>query len=169
MPETKQVDLDRTGFYLEMIAHLTTSLENVIGLEDAEGYYGIVGTAIGERLSDAYAQAFGRRDMSADEIGEILVDLKRRIDGGFRVASVEDGVITLTNDRCPFGEKALGRKSLCMMTSNVFGTIASEASGQANVELQETIAAGDGRCCVKVYLNRPEAPGLQYFGAHEDR
>ena len=31
--------------------------------------------------------------------------------------------IVLGNRRCPFGEKVLGRPSMCMMTSNVFGSI----------------------------------------------
>lgn len=168
MPDSKQIDLDQTSFYLEVLAHLTTSLERVIGLDDAEGYFGIVGTAVGDRLSAAYADIFEARGMSAEQIGAVLVDLKRRIDGGFRILSVEDDVITLYNDRCPFGDKALGRKSLCMMTSNVFGTIASEAAGQANVELQKTIAAGDGCCRVVVHLNRPDAPGLQYFGENDN-
>lgn len=40
------------------------------------------------------------------------------------------------------GEKVLGRESMCMMTSNVFGYIAAQNTGYAKVELQETIARG---------------------------
>jgi len=55
-----------------------------------------------------------------------------------------------------------------MMTSNVFGTLASANLGYARVDLEETIARGDGRCRVVVHLREDEAgaqaPGLEYFG-----
>ncbi len=41
---------------------------------------------------------------------------------------------------------ALGRPSLCMMTSNVFGVIAAENLGYAKVALTETIALGAPGC-----------------------
>ena len=157
-------ELDTTGFYLEMIANLTSSLEHVIGNEDAEGYLALVGSQMGRELYKAYCTDAGVSDLPIEKISEILVDLKARIDGGFSVESLEDGKITLVNTRCPFGEKALGRQSLCMMTSSVFGTISSEATGQANVDIQQSIAAGDGCCRVVVYLNQPDAPGKRYFG-----
>ncbi len=34
---------------------------------------------------------------------------------------------------------------MCMMTSNVFGSIAAENLGYAKIELQETVATGDER------------------------
>jgi len=156
-------DLDKTGFYLEMIANLTSSLERVIGFEDAEGYLALVGSEMGHDLFKSYCAESGTTDLPIEKIAEILVDLKAHIDGGFSVESIEDGKITLVNTRCPFGKKAVGRESLCMMTSSVFGTISSEAVGQANVEIQNAIAAGDAGCRVVVYLNQPDAPGKRYF------
>ena len=157
-------DLDKTKFYLEMIANLTSSLERVIGNEDAEGYLALVGSEMGHDLYKAYCSGTGAPDLTVEKIAKVLVDLKTRIDGGFSIESVEDGKITLINDRCPFGEKAVGREFLCMMTSSVFGTISSEAAGQANVDIRESLAAGDTCCRVVVYLNQPEAPGKRYFG-----
>ena len=56
---------------------------------------------------------------------------------------------------------------MCMMTSNVFGSIAAENLGYAKVELQETIARGDSGCRVVVYLELTEeaedAFGREYF------
>jgi predicted ArsR family transcriptional regulator len=156
---------DRTGFFLEMIAQLSSSLEDVIGLEDAEGYFALVGTSIGSQMSAHYRKANGHDDLTAQQIAEALVDLKTRIDGGFSIESVTDTQITLVNTRCPFGEKVIGRRSLCMMTSNVFGTIAADAAGRATVDLQETIAAGDAGCRVVVHLRRSDTPGMAYFGA----
>ncbi len=157
-------ELDKTGFYLEMIANLTSSLERVIGYEDAEGYLALVGSEMGHDLYKTYCSDAGVSDLPIEKIAEVLVDLKARIDGGFSIESIEDGKITLVNTRCPFGEKASGRQSLCMMTSSVFGTISSEAAGQANVDIQQSIAAGDTCCRVVIYLNQPDAPGKRYFG-----
>lgn len=157
-------DLDKTRFYLEMITNLTSSLERVIGYEDTEGYLALVGSEMGHDLYKAYCSDSGKPDLTAEAIAKVLVDLKTRIDGGFSVESVEDGKITLINNRCPFGKKAAGLQSLCMITSSVFGVISSEAAGQANVDIQKSLAAGDTCCRVVVYLNQPEAPGKRYFG-----
>ncbi|MFI8308787.1 methanogen output domain 1-containing protein [Streptomyces sp. NPDC085927] len=83
------------------------------------------------------------------------MDLKRRIKGDFFVIEQDDTKIVLGNRACPFAEKVLGRESMCMMTSNVFGTIAARNLGYAGVELQETIARGDAGCRVGQALGRP--------------
>jgi predicted ArsR family transcriptional regulator len=86
----------------------------------------------------------------------VFVDLKRRIHGDFYVLHQDDDRIVLGNRACPFAEQAADRPALCMMTSNVFGRIASEHLGFAKVELQETIALGAEQCRVVVHL-RPSA------------
>jgi predicted ArsR family transcriptional regulator len=164
MQSTWTNDLDAKTFYLEMIANLTSSLERVIGCEDAEGYLALVGAEMGCDLYNAYLSELKVSERTLEKIADVLVDLKAHIEGGFAIESVKDGQIILTNTHCPFGEKALGRQSLCMMTSSVFGTISSEAAGQANVDIQKSIAAGDGYCRVVVHLNKPDAPGKRYFG-----
>lgn len=156
-------ELDKTRFYLEMIAKLTSSLERVIGYEDAEGYLALVGSEMGRDLFEVYYSDGALSDMAIERLADVLVDLKAHIDGGFSVESIEDGKITLVNTQCPFGAKAEGRQSLCMMTSSVFGTISSRVAGQANVDILQSIAAGDPGCRVVVYLNQPEAPGKRYF------
>jgi predicted ArsR family transcriptional regulator len=94
------------------------------------------------------------------------VDLKRRIQGDFFVIEQDETKIVLGNRACPFAEKVIGRQSMCIMTSNVFGTIAARNLGYAQVELQETIARGDAGCRVVVHLvPQPEADkGREYFG-----
>ena len=97
----------------------------------------------------------------------MLVDLKRRIQGDFYVIEQNDEKIVLGNRVCPFGDKVLNRPVMCMMTSNVFGTIAANNLGYAKVELQKTIAGGDPGCRVIVYLKITEeaedAEGREYF------
>jgi hypothetical protein len=96
-----------------------------------------------------------------------MVDLKRRIQGDFYVIDQDDEKIVLGNRACPFGDKVLDRPSLCMMTSNVFGSIAAENLGYAKVELQQTIAQGNPGCRIVVHLMQTPAAsvaeGREYF------
>jgi hypothetical protein len=74
----------------------------------------------------------------SEQVADVLVDLKRRIQGEFYVIEKNENKIVLGNRACPFG----GHPSMCMKTSNVFGAIAAEDLGFAKVELRETIAKG---------------------------
>ena len=69
--------------------------------------------------------------LSRRQLAEVLVDLKRRIEGQFYIIEESDDRIVLGNCACPFGDKVIGRPSMCMMTSNVFGVIAAENLGYA--------------------------------------
>ena len=52
-----------------------------------------------------------------------------------------------------------------MMTTNVFGRIASEANGYARVRIDEALALGHRRCHVTVTLTREtEDDGHEFFG-----
>jgi hypothetical protein len=49
-----------------------------------------------------------------------------RIQGNFFIIEEHEDKIVLGNTACPFAEKVIGRRSMSMMTSNVFGHIASQ-------------------------------------------
>ena len=170
-PHVRDADLglERDVFMRSLLRHLSGTLEEVVGLEDASGLVSVVGARMGESIDGGYRAALGQDRLDRDQVAEVLVDLKRRIQGDFAVEDVDDDRIVLTNRVCPFGDKVLGRESLCMMTSNVFGSITARNLGYAKVELQEAIARGDDGCRVVVHL-RPtldaiDAPGREYFGA----
>jgi hypothetical protein len=105
--------------------------------------------------------------LNREQVRDVLVDLKRRIQGDFYVIEESDDKIVLGNRRCPFGDKVLDRPALCMMTSNVFGSITAENLGYAKVSLEQTIARHDVECRVVVYLKSTSeaerADGLEYF------
>ncbi len=146
------IELDHDLFLHELLRQLSGTLEDLVGLEEAEGYISVVGRAIGRQLDDRYRKATGVERLDRDQIAEVLVDLKRRIRGGFRIHAVEGSRIVLTNTACPFGDKVIDRPSLCMMTMNVFGTIAAQNNGQARVDITQAIARGDSGCRVVVDL-----------------
>jgi predicted ArsR family transcriptional regulator len=158
-------DMDQKSFFLEMVLNLSSVLEQVIGLQDAEGYLALVGKKVGHDIYESQKANNDDGNIPIERLSEILVELKSRIRGGFSIESIEDGKITLVNTDCPFGPRVAGHESLCMMTSSVFGTISAEAFGHANVDIQQSIATGHGGCRVVVNLNDLSAPGRNYFKA----
>jgi predicted ArsR family transcriptional regulator len=162
------VSLDRDVFMRTLIRELSGTLQDVVGVEEAAGFISVVGQNMGRQIDAEYRAALGVDRMSRGEVGDVLVDLKRRIDGDFFVIEKDDEKIVLGNRVCPFGDKVLGRPSMCMMTSNVFGSITADNLGYARVVLEETIAQGAAGCRVVVHL-RPDASvahahGREYFG-----
>jgi predicted ArsR family transcriptional regulator len=163
------VPLERDGFLRDLIRELSGTLQDVVGLEEASGFISVVGQRIGDQINDSYRQALQLDKLSREQVAEVLVDLKRRIRGNFRIVELNDERIVLTNTNCPFAEKVVGRPAMCMMTSNVFGVITADNLGYAKVSLEETIARGHPGCRVVVYLRpSPEsatAHGREYFGS----
>jgi len=157
------VALDRDIFTRSLIRELAGALEDVVGIEEASGYISVVGAAIGSQINSEYKKAFQVSSLSREQVSDVLVDLKRRIQGDFFIVEENEDKLVLGNRACPFAEKVVGRPSMCMMTSNVFGHIAAENLGYGKVELQQTIAEGHRECRVVLYL-RPTAEAEQATG-----
>lgn len=170
-PQLDIIDLDipleRDVFLRTLLRHLSGTLQSVVGVEEASGFISIVGQEIGDEINSTYKEALSVSSLSREQVADVLVDLKRRIQGDFYVIEQDDEKIVLGNRACPFAEKVVGRPALCMMTSNVFGSIAAENLGYSKVVIEEAIARGDAGCRVVVYLrSTPEAEsadGREYF------
>jgi predicted ArsR family transcriptional regulator len=165
--EDLRVPLDRDVFLRTLIRELSGTLQDVVGLEEASGFVSVVGQRVGEQLDASYRTALQVPRMTREQVASVLVDLKRRIQGDFYVIEESDEKIVLGNRACPFAEKVIGRPSMCMMTSNVFGSIAARNLGYAKVALEQTIAEGAPGCRVVVYLRQDaeseRVHGREYF------
>lgn len=165
------VGLDRDIFLRDLVRALSGSLQDTIGLDEAAGFVSLVGQELGEGINERYREALRVDSLTRDQVAEVFVDLKRRIQGDFYIIEATDEKIVLGNRKCPFGARVIGRPALCMMTSNVFGTIAAENLGYAKVGLEATIAEGDTACRVVVYLKPTQeagaANGREYFQYEE--
>jgi len=163
-----QVSLERDVFLRTLIRELAGTLQDVVGLEEASGFISVVGQRMGSQINSDYKGALKVEKLNRGQVAAVLVDLKRRIQGEFFVIEESDEKIVLGNRVCPFAEKVVGRPAMCMMTSNVFGSIAADNLGYAKVVLEETIAQGASGCRVIVYLKptleAQEAPGREYLG-----
>lgn len=154
-------------FTRTLIRELSGVLQDVVGLEEASGLVSIVGQNMGRTIDSMYKAALQVPELDRQQVTRVLIDLKRRIQGDFYVIEETDEKIVFGNRACPFAEKVIGRPAMCMMTSNVFGSIAADNLGYAKVELQETIARGHAGCRVVVYLKPTDeanrAAGREYF------
>jgi predicted ArsR family transcriptional regulator len=154
-------------FLRTLLRELAGTLQDIVGLEEASGFISVVGQNMGRQIDQDYKMALGVSQLTQTQVADVLIDLKRRIQGDFYIIEQTDEKIVLGNRACPFAEKVSDRPTMCMMTSNVFGSIAAQNLGYAKVELQETIATGAPRCQVVVYLKpTPEAEasyGREYF------
>ncbi len=165
------VPLERDLFLRTLIRELSGTLQDVVGLEEASGFISVVGQHMGEWINSSYKEQLHQEKLSREQVIDVLVDLKARIKGEFYVIEQDTDKIVFGNHQCPFADKVVGRPSMCMMTSNVFGSITANNLGYAKVELQETIAQGHGGCRVVVHTQcTPEAEacdGREYFGAED--
>lgn len=164
----EDISLERDVFLRDLLRHLSGTLQDVVGLEEASGFISVVGRAIGDQINAQYRSALSVKHLDREQVAAVLVDLKQRIQGDFSIVSEDDEKIVLQTTSCPFGDKVKDRPSLCMMTSNVFGTISADNLGYAKVSLEETIARGASGCRVVVYLKETDtsdqAQGIEYFG-----
>ncbi len=163
------IPLERDVFLRTLVRHLAGVLQDVVGIEETSGFISIVGQKMGDEMNESYKKALQVESLSAAQVAEVCVDLKDRIKGDFFVISQDDEKIVFGNRVCPFEEKVLGRPALCMMTSNVFGSITAENLGYGKVVIEEAIARGHEGCRVVVFLKSTPAAeaadGREYFKA----
>lgn len=152
----------REEFLNTMIGTLCETIEDVVGVEDAEAFIGIVG----RRLGGCARCEFGEAEAASPEVvAQHLADAKNRIGAEFVVKDVDGSKITFANTRCPFRAESTGRASLCKITTNFFGRIAAEATGYARVDVKEALSRGDGRCLITVDLEREtNGDGQEFYG-----
>jgi predicted ArsR family transcriptional regulator len=161
--------LERDIFLRTLIRELSGTLEEVVGIKEASGFISVVGQNMGAWINNNYKELLDQSHLDRVQVVQALVDLKERIKGDFYVIEQDEEKVVFGNRACPFEDKVVGRTSMCMMTSNVFGSIAAENLGYAKVELRETIARGDSGCRVVLYLKRTDesqaCEGREYFGS----
>jgi predicted ArsR family transcriptional regulator len=163
------VPLQRDTFMRSLLRELAGTLQEVVGLDEAQGFVSLVGQHVGEELNESYRIGLGVGQLSREQVAAVLVDMQRRVGGDFYVIDQDDDKIVLGNRACPFAGKVAGRPALCMMTSNVFGVIAGENLGFAKVVIDRAIAHGHPECRVTIHLRgTPEAEaalGREYYQA----
>lgn len=161
-PESDKTGEAREAFLNTLVGSLCETIENVVGIEDAEAFIGIVGRRMAQ---SERARMGGPMPATPCGVAEHLRKFKADIGGEFEIDKVEGSKITFSNTRCPFANEAKGRRSLCMMTTNVFGRVAADATGYARVNVAEALARGDQRCLVTIDLEWDDTgDGVEFYG-----
>ncbi|HET9078655.1 MAG TPA: ATP-binding protein [Acidimicrobiales bacterium] len=116
------------------------------------------------RVGATVAEREARRsDVGSDAaaVADLMVETERRLGGDFEVVSVAADRAVLRNRRCPFGRTS---PAMCRFTSALAGGLGARAAGQAEVNVVESLAAGDHECRVVVELsNSPRRPVSHHY------
>ncbi len=165
--DKQPVELNEAAFLRKFIRHMTGTLEEVVGLHDAGGFIATVSQRIGEQINESYKQATRTSRFDRQQVIKVIADLQKRIKGKFQIQFEDNDKIVLAACICPFGQDAIDRPSICMMTSNIIGVIFAENLGYAKVSIEESIAQGDLGCRVVIYLKdsaeAKAARGREYY------
>ena len=125
---------------------------------------GLIGADVagGRSLEEAAARAGAtvaareahRADLQSDarSLADLLVEVEDRLGGDFEVVTAQADRAVIRNRRCPFGPAAA--PALCRFTSALAGGLAARAAGEADVNVVESLAAGDHECRIVVDLTR---------------
>jgi len=161
------IPLTKDLFLCTLIRELAGTLQQIVGLREAEGYISIVGHTMGDWINRLYKKKYNTSKLDQEQVIHALMNLKKQIGGKFYIIEKNEEKIVFGNHTCPFDQQILNRPCICMVTSNVFGSITAANLGYAKVELDETIAKGDKQCKVIVYHKRSpaadKAHGREYF------
>jgi hypothetical protein len=162
-----ELPINRDLFLRRLFRHLTGALEDVVGSREVSGLLGVVGQALGDEIDRAYRMTLQTSQLTREQVAMVIVDFKRRIGSDFHVVEQDDERIVLGCRACAFGDDVLGRPATCVLASNICGAIAAQNLGYARVVIQETIAAGAGRCRLVIHLRMraggPPEEGREFF------
>ncbi|VVB95722.1 Chemotaxis protein CheY [uncultured archaeon] len=86
------------------------------------------------------------------QLADISCNVMNRLGGDFKVEKVSENSYTILNNRCPWGEYGSLNPVLCMLTRSIFSRIGVHVFKDINVDIDKTIAGGDGSCFVEVFL-----------------
>ncbi|MEC3883386.1 methanogen output domain 1-containing protein [Halobacillus sp. HZG1] len=154
------VNLSGTIFLSKLIAQYAHLHSRTVGSK-AEEYIRQLGIKTGEWLESFYSEK--GQEWTPDQYARVIVDLKNSIGGHFEISEVHEDRVIVKATACPFGEAVHDAPHLCMMTSSVFGGVASRRMGYGKVNLRKRIALGDGGCEVAIYFKpTEEEDGIVY-------
>ncbi len=89
--------LERDLFLRTLIRELSGTLQDVVGLEEASGFISVVGERMGSQINQDYKSALEVSHLSQKQVADVLVDLKKRIQGDFYIIEQDDEKIVFGN------------------------------------------------------------------------
>ncbi|MGR9050546.1 methanogen output domain 1-containing protein [Halobacillus faecis] len=156
----ENMKLTGTIFLSKLIVQYAHLHSRTVGSK-VEEYIRQLGIKTGEWLESFYSEK--GQAWTPDQYAHVIVDLKNSIGGHFEISEVHEDRVIVKASACPFGEAVHDAPHLCMMTSSVFGGVASRRMGYGKVNLRKRIAKGDGGCEVAIFFKpTEEEEGIVY-------
>lgn len=148
------VPADRPGHLLGLVAGEISAGRT---LEEAAAR---AGATVAEREVRRTEGDRGRSGpLSAAQVAQLLVDAEEQLGAEFDLVSVSADRVVVRNRRCPFGQTA---PAMCRFTSALAGGLAARATGEAEVDVTESLAAGDHECRVVLDLGPPRHTSVSH-------
>lgn len=104
---TLNLSLERDIFLRTLIRELSGTLQDVVGLEEASGFISVVGERMATQLDQDYKSALEVSKLSRKQVADVLIDLKKRIQGDFYVVEQDDEKLSLATASAHLGKKCL--------------------------------------------------------------
>ncbi|MFP4170527.1 MAG: methanogen output domain 1-containing protein, partial [Methanomassiliicoccales archaeon] len=120
-------------------------LRKGIPQEDKNEFVLTLSRKLEEALYDDYVEGEVDQEGIADSIARVFNDM-----GGEFDYLVEDNLIRIVGNRCPWGNQNRKNPVICMLTKGICARFAKRALGDIQVSLDKTLANGDDRCQVTV-------------------
>ncbi len=94
------------------------------------------------------------QDMPTDisQTADISCSIMNRLGGGFSVETIDDTGFTVKNTKCPWADSSIN-PVLCMLTKAIFTRIGMRVYDNIQVDIEKTIAGGDGYCLLKLTMS----------------
>jgi CheY-like chemotaxis protein len=91
------------------------------------------------------------QEMPADisQTAGISCSIMNRLGGSFSVETIDDRGFTAKNIKCPWADSNIN-PVLCMLTKAIFTRIGMRVYDNIQVDIEKTIAGGDGYCLLKL-------------------
>lgn len=99
-------------------------------------------------LEANYARELGLSEdgLTPAEYGRLVARIVNAAGGAMSVTGVDEGVVRLRNDCCPFAGRPGADAELCRMASSMFGSIAARRFGYAKVAMETALERCRGHC-----------------------
>lgn len=90
---------------------------------------------------------------NAEQTAGISCSIMNRLGGCFSVGGVKEQGYTIINKKCPWGDANIN-PVLCMLTKAIFARIGVHVFKDIDIDIQKTIASGDGECLIEVSVRK---------------
>lgn len=145
----KNISFTPESFFQTFILELAGLLQDVYGVEETSRLMKVTTQNVTPRIIKMYKETFDTVQCTQHQLLEMFAGFMNRIHGDFYIE--DNAVPVIANRRCPFGEQAAGKTSLCMMTTEIANGFLIQMDENVTIELKQSIAMGQPECKLHIY------------------